>query len=292
MTLLSSTGHPVTRRRVMQYGGAAAIALGTSGAIAAPKRGGKLRVGKAHGQTTDGLDPSLFENGFTLSLTFALHNYLTEVAPDGSLRGEVAESWEASADAATWTFKLRDMKFHDGKKLTAADVVASINHHRGEDSKSAAKPIVEPITDIKTDGDSVVVITLKSGNADFPFILSDYHLPVGPAGDDGKVDWEKGIGAGGYKLDNFEPGVRAEFSRNDDYWKKDTCWFDSLELLTLVDPTARQNALVTGEVDVIDRVDLKTVGLLKRRKNLKILSTNGTQTLYLPDGYARGAVQG
>ena len=283
MTLLSATGAPLSRRKVMQYGGAAAVALSTSGAMAAtPKRGGKMRVGKAHGQTTDTLDPALSENGFTLSLHFAMHNYLTEVGPDGALRGEMAESWEASADASTWTFKLRDAKFHNGDKVTAKDVIASLNHHRGEDSKSAAKPIMEPVEDIKADGDGVVVIALKDGNADFPFILSDYHLPIGPAGEDGKVDWSKGIGAGGYKLDNFEPGVRANFTRNDDYWKKDSCWFDSLELLSLVDPTARVNALVTGEVDLIDRVALKTVRQLKRKKGIKVLSTNGTQHYTFP----------
>ena len=144
---LSAAGTPITRRKALQYGGAAAIALSASGtAMAAPKRGGKLRVGKAHGGTTDTLDPATFENGFTISLTNSMHNYLTEVGPDGALRGELAESWEASADAKTWTFKIRDAKFHDGRKVTAKDVIASLNHHRGEDSKSAAKPIVEPVS--------------------------------------------------------------------------------------------------------------------------------------------------
>ncbi len=283
MTLLSAAGTPITRRKALQYGGAAAIALSATGsAIAAPKRGGKLRVGKAHGGTTDTLDPATFENGFTISLTNALHNYLTEVGPDGALRGEMAESWEASSDAKTWTFKLRDAKFHNGKKVTAKDVIASLNHHRGEDSKSAAKPIVEPITEIKAKGDNAVEITLSDGNADFPYIVSDYHLAIGPAEDDGTVDWTKGIGAGGYKLDNYEPGVRADFTRNDDYWKKDSCYFDSLELLSIVDPVARTNALVTGEVDVIDRVPLKTVSLLKRKSGVKVLSTNGTQHYTFP----------
>ena len=65
-----------------------------------------MRMGKAHGQTVDSLDPATHENGFTIAMTHGYNNYLTEVAPDGSLVGQLAESWDASADAATWTFQL------------------------------------------------------------------------------------------------------------------------------------------------------------------------------------------
>ena len=84
---------------------------------------------------------------------FALYNRLTEVDVDGSLIPELAEGWEASTDASEWTFKIRNAEFHDGSKITAADVIASINHHRGEESKSAAKPIVTPIVDLVAVGD-------------------------------------------------------------------------------------------------------------------------------------------
>lgn len=265
------------RREVMQYGGAAAIALSAGGAaMAQPKKGGTLRVGKAHGQTTDSYDPGTHENGFMLDFTHTMNNYLTEVTSDGSVVGELAEEWEASEDAATWTFKLRDASFHNGDKITAADVIASIQHHRGDDSKSAAKPILEDISDIKAMGDDAVVFELSSGNADFPFILSDYHLPIGPS-TDGKVNWEAGVGSGPYMLENFEPGVRAQFKRFDGYWKKDRAHFDSIEILAIVDPAARTTALITGEVDVIDRVELKTVNLLKKRRNINVQTTDGTQ---------------
>ena len=110
-----------------------------------------------------------------------MRNCLTEIAPDGSLIGELAESWEATDDAVTWTFKIRQgVEFHNGKTLDANDVVESINHHRGEDTKSAAKGIISPIQDIKADGKSVVVITLSGGSADFPFLMSDYTWASAP----------------------------------------------------------------------------------------------------------------
>ena len=141
-----------------------------------------MRMGKGHGQTADSLDPGTHENGFMLALVQGYNNYLTEVAGDGSLVGQLAESWDASADAATWTFKLRKgVTYHNGREIAAEDVVASINHHRGEESQSAAKPIVAPITGIKADGKHTVVFSLEAGNADFPFIVSDYHLPIMPS---------------------------------------------------------------------------------------------------------------
>ena len=139
-----------TRRRFLQTG-AASLALPIRFARAA-KSGGLMRMGKAHGQTVDSLDPGTHENGFTIAMTHGYNNYMTEAAADGALVGQLAESWEASADVATWIFKLRTgVVYHNGREVTAEDVAASIDHHRGEESTSAAKPIVAPITDIKAD---------------------------------------------------------------------------------------------------------------------------------------------
>jgi len=188
---------------------AAASSFPLSGAEAqTPKKGGTLRIAMAHGNTNDNYDPAIWNNAYAQVFATARNGYLTEVAADGSLVGELAESWEASADASVWTLKLRQgVEYHSGKTVTAEDVVASINYHRGDQSTSAAKPIVAPITDIKADGQNVVV-TLESGNADFPFIVSDYHLAILPS-KDGKIDKTSSDGCGGYKVETYEPGVRA-----------------------------------------------------------------------------------
>lgn len=266
---------------------AAAAAIGALGAAttvgipparaATPKKGGKMRMGKAHGQTTDTLDPGTAENGFTIPLMLGMHGFLTEVGADGSAQPSLAESWEASQDASVWTFKLRPgITFHSGKPLTTDDVLAAINHHRGESSTSAAAPIVKPIQAIEADGADKVVFKLDAGNADFPFILTDYHLPIGPS-KDGKLDWKSGDGCGAYKLDKFDPGVVAQLSRNDSYWNDKVGHFDEIEMLALVDLNARTTALVAGDVDAIDRLDLKTVGLLKRKPGIQINSVAGNQ---------------
>ena len=268
----------LNRRQLMQGAAAGALLLGASHlpARAEPKHGGTMRMGKAHGQTSDSLDPGTWENGYTTSIGFGIYNRLTEVGTDGSLVPELAESWEASSDASEWTFKIRTAEFHDGSPVTAADVIASINHHRGEDSQSAAKPIVTPIKDLTAVGDDAVKMVLDGGNADFPFILTDYHLVIGKAGEDGKVDWSAANGSGSYRLENFEPGVRSDFTRNDNNWRSDRGWFDKVEMIAIVDPTSRINALMTGSVDAIDRVEPNTVELLKRNPNVLIEAVEGT----------------
>ncbi len=254
---------------------AASQLLLAGGAQAAPKKGGRLRVGLAEGDTTSSLDPATYPAIFMMSLGFATHNTLTEINPDGELVGDLAESWEASADAATWRFKLRKgIEFSNGKTMTAEDVIASINHHRGKDSKSGAKSNVDPIESMEADGPHTVVFKLSSGNADFPYLMVDYHLIIMPAVD-GKADWKNYIGTGGYVLESFEPGVRAFLKRNPNYWKPGCAHFDEVELLVIADFNARQTALVTKQVDVINRCDLKTVNLLAKRPGIRVEEATG-----------------
>ena len=246
-------------------------------ASAMSKKGGHFRMGKAHGQTTDTLNPGTFENGFTIAMSHAFNGYLTQVGKDGSVQPDVAESWEATADGSTWTFTLRKgVTFHSGKKVTPEDVIASINFHRGENSTSAAGPLVSGITNISAEGPNKVKFVLKGGDADFPFTLSDYHLTISPA-KDGKLDWASGDGCGVYKLSKFDPGISAKFERFGGHWATDRGFFDSIEMLALVDPNARTTALLTGEVDAIDRVDLKTSSLLKRKPNVSVHTVAGNQ---------------
>jgi len=264
--------------RMTAIGAGAALAAAPIGSAfaAGPKKGGHFRIGLGHGSTTDSLYPATFENGWTQLIGHNTRDMLTEIDNHNQLASSLAESWEASPDASVWTFKLRKgVEFHNGKSLDANDVVASINHHRGKDSKSGAKPIVESISEIKADGKDVVVMKLSGGNADFPYQVSDYHLGIMPATADGGVDWKSGTGTGAFKIKKFDPGVRADLVRNENNWNSARGHFDSAEVLTIADVAARTNALTTGEIDAMDRVDIKTVHLLKRNKNVRVEQTSG-----------------
>lgn len=284
-TFISSISEP-SRRGFLAGTAAAGLVLGmgpTTVRAAEPQKGGTLRVGFTQGSTSDTLDPATYSNDFMFAISYAVFSTLIEVAPDGSAKPDLAESFEATPDAATWTFRLRDdARFSDGKPVVASDVIASIRHHMGDDSKSGVKPLLEQISDIKADGDNVVVFTLSSGNADFPFIFNDYHLTVRQAQADGSIDPESRIGTGGYNIEDFDPGVRVELKRRDDYWKSGAAHFDNVVLLKVGDVAARMNALMTDEVDLIDRPDLKTIHLLQRSPNVNIHTQNGTLHYTMP----------
>ena len=277
-----ATKSGMTRRGFMQR----ALALGATTALATtlanqtfaaePKNGGRFRCGLGHGATSDSLDPATFLDLYMQTVNASARNNLTEVAQDGSLIPELAESFD-TADATTWKFSLRQgVEFHNGKTMDANDVMASISHHRGDTSKSPAKELLKSIVEMKADGANAVVFTLSEGNADFPFILSDYHIPIMPVSEHG-VDWQSGTGTGAYVLESFEPGVRSTLKRNPNFFKEGFGHFDEVEIITIADVAARTNALTTDEIDAMDRVDLKTAHLLERQEGVRLVETSGTQ---------------
>ncbi|MBP5856437.1 ABC transporter substrate-binding protein [Marivibrio halodurans] len=268
------------RRRVLT--GAAAAAAGfyagpmlwTAGRAraATPKAGGHMTFGVSAGSTSDTFDPGKVGNAFESVMQYTVGSMLTEIDADGGVQPKLATGWDSSADATRWTFELRkDAVFHDGRKVTSEDVIASLNHHRGEKSESTAKPIMAAVEDISADGPSTVVVALSAADADFPFKLSSFNFPIYPANADGTMDWQSRNGCGPYRVTAFDAGVRAEFERHPDYFARGPrAHFDSVSLLCLSDTAARQNALMTGEVDAIDRVDLATFDLLAKATGITV----------------------
>ena len=88
---------------------------------------------------------------------------------------------------------------------------------------------------MKADGPNTVVFELTGGNADFPYTVSDYHMPIMPKNPDGTVDWQSGIRTGANKLDKFDPGVQASFTKNENYYKPGKGWFDTVQFLSIKD---------------------------------------------------------
>jgi peptide/nickel transport system substrate-binding protein len=279
----------ISRRQFITQVSALGFAVALSPAILAgtahasvPKKGGRLVIGITGGSTTDSMDPGTLTSNMNQNVNWQIRNSLVEIDHNFNAIPELAESWGSTPDAKVWTFKLRKgVEFHNGKTMTAEDVIFSINHHLGEESKSAAKGYLKSIESIKADGKNEVIFTLSGGSADFPFILGDYHLTICPAGTKGP-EFEKGIGTGGYILESWEPGVRAFSKRNPNYWKEGRAHFDEIETLSITDTNARTNALKTGQINYMDRVELKTVHLMKKMQGVNVSAVTGTAHYTIP----------
>jgi peptide/nickel transport system substrate-binding protein len=271
----------ITRREFLAKASAFGIATAMSPAIlgsqanaAAPKKGGRLRIGMQGGSTSDTMDPAKFNDIYQQMTTMGfLRNPLVEIDNQGNAVPDLAESFEAKPDAKTWVFNLRKgAEFHNGKTVDAEDVIFSIKRHQDEKLASQVRALVKPIKAFKKDGPNRVIFELEGANADFPYILAETRTPIVPAG---TTNFEDVMGTGGYQLTSYEPGVRTLAKRFPNYYKDDRAHFDEIEVIIMPDVNARTVALKTGQVDVINRPDRKTAHLLGRAPKLQLVNVPG-----------------
>ena len=262
--------------RAAALGATAAMAdtlFGTAALAAGPKKGGTLKMGLGGGESTNSLDPALDASQVPFMYNGTMGNTLVTVSPTGEAVGELATGWESTPDAVTWTFKIRKgVEFHNGKTMTPDDVLKTIQRHSDKKSKSGAFGILQSIKDMKVDGDNFVV-TLKAANADLPYLMADYHLVIQPNGGLDKPD--AGIFTGAYKLKSFEPGVRIEMEKFKNYWDPNVGHFDAVVITVINDSTARNAALQSGQVDMVNSVEPRVADLLKRAPHVTVDASAG-----------------
>ncbi|MBK8741813.1 MAG: ABC transporter substrate-binding protein [Betaproteobacteria bacterium] len=263
--LLDALQRGITRRQMIQLliaGGMQATLAGSIASLAGNahaqtgRRGGRIRVASATAAVSDTLDPSKQSNQTDYSRGTMFYNGLTSL--DGSLTPQPALAEEfATQDAVTWVFKLRrGVTFHDGKPLTPADVVFSILRHKDPATASKAKSLADQILEVKATGPNEVTMRLASANADLPVVLGTFHFHIVK---EGTTDFNAGIGTGPYKVKEFKPGVRSIAVRNEGYWKNGRPYLDEIEFIGIGDESARINALLSGELDLVGTVNPRSV---------------------------------
>lgn len=250
----------------------AGLAQGEALADETPKKGGVLRLGLAGGSTTDSFDITATTDSVMIDVNHGIFNGLVEWGQDGKPHPELAESFEPKSGAKDWIFNLRKgIKYSNGQEFTADDAVYSLNLHRGDTKSGAAGPMKE-VADIKKLDKNQIQVTLASPDADFPYTLTDYHLYMVP---DGFKDWSKPVGTGAFVPEKFDPGVRIILKKRPDYWKEGRGWLDGADVTVINDSSARLNALISGQVDAINRVDHRAVALLSKAPKIEVVRAPG-----------------
>lgn len=267
----------ISRRNALKGAGAivAATALPALAQEATPQRGGTLRIGLDNAsRASDSLDPRRLVGALSMNTSRQIYNPLVTVGTQGELVPEVAVGWRGEDRNTRWVFDIRDgVEFHNGKTVTADDVIYSINIHRAENSGSAAAGLIRPITNIEKIDDRSIAVTLEGANGDFPYIMTDPRLVIIP---DGHEDFENPVGTGGYRFESFEPGVAGRTTRLENYYAGDTRAFvDAVENIAINDVSARTAALRAGEIDIMINVSFTTAALLDRSPDIQLMETRG-----------------
>jgi peptide/nickel transport system substrate-binding protein len=192
------------------------------GATLAAKSGGTLRVGLASFGAS--LEPYLLNEGGSLAFAGIPGEYLTFTNPQGKVVPWLAESWKPNADATVWTFQIRKgVKFHNGKTLTAADVVASMKQYVGVKGSNAGLGPFFDASGVSAKGQYTVVFRLKSAIGVFPYLVSQttYQAIIQTAANAASPgSWVAGgmIGTGAFKLVKYTDKQSATLVRHNAYW--------------------------------------------------------------------------
>jgi peptide/nickel transport system substrate-binding protein len=202
--------------------------------------------------------------------------YLANSDPDLHLQPALAESWQPNTDGSVWTFKIRrQVRFHDGRILTAADVVATMDRladpangsialsaFAGTLSKGGARAL----------DDYTVAFRLDAPNGNFPYLVSsdNYNAIILPA--DYAGDFERRFnGTGPFRLESYVSKAHASFVRNEDYWGDQATvarvrfdFYDSIQAQVL--------AMQGGQLDVLLHVPVQGSQALLEDPQVRVVS--------------------
>ncbi len=267
----------ITRReflaRVSALGLAAAVSpalLPARAKAATPRKGGTIRAAiELHGPD-DQMDPIVFTSNIDYTRGRATYNGLIQILDNMSLHPELAEEWSANSNATEYTFKIRKgVHFHDGSRLTADDVIWSMNRHLGDKSISVIKPLLASVSEWKKVDSHTVKAILSRPDSDIPAKLGEKQAKI--VKKDTK-NFTKGNGTGPFLLELFQPGMKSKHVRNKNYWRAGPN-LDAIEITAITDPIARVNALIAGDVQLITRIDPKSIRLVDQADGVHVNST-------------------
>jgi peptide/nickel transport system substrate-binding protein len=214
-----------------------------------------------------------------------LHLYETLYARDenGQAVPDLAEGVTVSPDGKTYTFQLRKgVKFHNGKPMTAVDVVASLERYR---KLGASASLLDAVDTIQAKGTHEVVVKLKTIQSLFLDSISSPRAPMAiyPAEEAAKAANKINyIGTGPFKFVEYLPDSHVklerykDYSPNPAYTKRDgfagkkEVFIDTVTFRFMPEAGARVAALQSGEVDLVETVDGPTKKRLETNKAYKI----------------------
>lgn len=263
----------MTRRQFLTtaaaVGGGLALSSGMRPLVQAaePQRGGMLRI--SMGRPIKNLNPIKHHNNAEYMQGELMYSNLVKLSTRMEPVADLAESWEASADAQKWIFKLRrGVEFHSGGEVTAEDVVATTLKILDPETGSAGRKNIGPIETARALDRYTVEFVCQYPYAYLPQGLAYTNMKICPQ----KIIDEKfddlsvtDHGSGPFIMKEYVPGTHLVVERNPNYYFSGKPYLDGVKQIIYPDATAEVNALLTGQIDVVNEVPASQFDRLKQQ---------------------------
>ena len=230
----------------------------------------------------DSLDPHKTVKAGTREVMFNVFEGLMKPTPDGDLTPAIAESYEVSEDRMTYTFHLREgVQFHNGKTVTAEDVVYSIQRCAAATETGIVQvEAFSVIQDIKTPDDKTVAITISEPSNEF---ISYMTTAVLPAGYD-KQDTDP-VGTGPFKFVSRTAQDSVVLEKFNEYWGT-PAQLDKVTLKIMENADSLMMSLQSGAIDLCAHLTSTQVAQLEKDFNVAEGTMNLVQAMYLNNAVA------
>jgi peptide/nickel transport system substrate-binding protein len=254
----------------------AAVSLSNSPAQAQKRGGDIVMAQQAQPPTIDGMTTTA-----QATRNISLHIWEMVVTRDenANVIGDLATAWTVSPDGLTYTFTLREARFHNGKMMTSADAKASLERY----AKVGASPFMKPVKEMFTPDARTLVITLSNPVPGFLEQLSSPRAPavVIPAEEAGKAANQiENIGTGPFRFVEFRPDSHVKLTRFDGYIQntqgmgrdgfggKKTAWVETITIRFVPEGGARTAGLQSGEFQVLEQMPTPTAKRLANDRTI------------------------
>ena len=246
------------------------IALVALALLALPAFGQQKVIRIAPQSNLTVLDPHFTTATVTRSHGYMVYDTLFGTDTSSRVQPQMVDKWTVSADRKTWTFTLRaGLEFHDGQPVASEDVIASLERWSKKDSlgqRLAAATERWEVVDSRTfrlllkEPFGMVLEALGKPGANVPFILPK-RIAVTSA--DKQIEDATGSGPYIFKRDEWKPGSLAVYVKNSKYRPRGEppsgtaggkrVFVDRVEWQILRDAQTQVNALVAGEIDLVEQ---------------------------------------
>jgi len=264
-----------------QDGGAEA---GTGGAPTAdagtPRHGGVLRL--AYADSPDTLDIHRTMSYVGRQISTLVYDSLTRLDAQDRPQPCLATRWWPEKDGEEWVFELREgVRFHHGRTLDSADVVASIERIQDPQAAFGSIGSFGPVRSVAAEGPRRVRIVYRQRFGEAPIVVAGDHAGIVPA-DRITTLAQHPIGTGAFVFKDFQPGSGVTLARNPDYWIAGRPYLDGIEIRTIREPVAQQGALQAGDIDLVPMISPEAYLSLKGNPRLQTWSApNGAHHVLL-----------